>query len=60
MNRATADKINNDPQIVKLRLQVEDLINGIDSLSEEEFTAATQRIESEISKRFAELYEEYK
>lgn len=60
MDRATADKINNDSQIVKLRLQIEDLINGIDSLSEEEFTAETQKIEAEISRRFAELYAEYK
>lgn len=60
MNRATADLINNDPQIVRLRMQAEDLINNMESLSQDNYKAEGKRIEGELAKRFAELYEEYK
>lgn len=60
MDRATADKINNDRQIVDLRMQVEDLINNSDSMDKEVYKAESKRIEEALAKRFEELYEEYK
>lgn len=60
MDRATADKINNDRQIVDLRMQVEDLINNSEHMDKEAYVAESKRIEDALAKRFDELYEEYK
>lgn len=59
MDRATAQKINNDPQIVRLRLQVEDLVNGMEHMSEEEYNIQSKHLDEALTKRFAELYAEY-
>lgn len=60
MDRATAEKINNDRQIVELRMQVEDLINNSEHMDKATYLAESKRIEESLAQRFAELYEEYK
>lgn len=60
MDRATAEAINNDRQITDLRMDMEELINNRDSLSEEVFTARSKRIQHAINQRFEELYAQYK
>lgn len=41
-------------------MQAEDLINNMDVLGEEAYNTESKRIESELKKRYAELYEQYK
>lgn len=60
MDRATAEAINNDRQITDLRMDMEELINNRESLSEEVYTAQSKRIQHAINQRFEELYAQYK
>ena len=60
MDRTTAQKINNDPQIVRLRLRVEDLVNSMEHMTDEEYAVESKRLDEALTKRFEELYEEYK
>lgn len=48
-------KINSDRVVIDLRMQSEDLINNIESFSEEQFKQEAKRIENEIDKRIQEL-----
>lgn len=52
--------INDDREIVDLRMQSEDLINNIDNIAEELFKAEADRIDREMNARMAILIEQYK
>lgn len=60
MDRATSEAINNDRQITDLRMDMEELINNRDSMSEDLYAAQSKRIQDAISQRFDELYAQYK
>ncbi|MBK5720049.1 hypothetical protein JGH11_04110 [Dysgonomonas sp. Marseille-P4677] len=60
MDRATASKINNDKEIVGLRMQAEELINNQELLDKELFESESRRIKQELEQRFVILYEKYK
>lgn len=60
MDRATVAEINNDRQITALRMEMEDLINQKESLSDEAFDTEGKRIQAAIAQRFEELYAQYK
>ena len=52
--------INNDRVIIDLRMQAEDLINHVESLSDEDFRNESLKIEKEIDARVAVLLQEMK
>lgn len=60
MDRATLAKINDDRQLVELRMQAEDLINAMDQMNEERYRTESLRIKKELDDRYAELIEQYK
>lgn len=60
MDRATLAKINDDRQLVELRMQAEDLINSMDQMDEERYRTESLRIKKELDDRYAELIEQYK
>lgn len=60
MDRATLAKINDDRQLVELRMQAEDLINSMDQMDEERYRTECLRIKKELDDRYAELIEQYK
>lgn len=51
MSRLLQNKINNDPEIIRLRMDVEDLINSIDSIDDEIFDKEASRLKKAIDKR---------
>ena len=59
MDRATLDKINNDRQLVDLRMQAEDLINAMETMDAELFRTESLRVKKALDDRFAELIEQY-
>lgn len=60
MDRATLAKINDDRQLVELRMQAEDLINAMETMDEEQYRTESLRIKKELDDRYAELIEQYK
>lgn len=58
MTRKDLQTINNDREIIDLRMQAEDLINNVESLSDEDFRNEAQRIEKEIDDRIAVLIQQ--
>lgn len=55
MTRKDLQTINSDREIIDLRMQAEDLINNVESLSDEDFRNEAQRIEKKIDDRIAVL-----
>ncbi len=55
VNRKDLQTINSDREIIDLRMQAEDLINNIESFSDEDFRNEAQRIEKEIDDRISIL-----
>lgn len=60
MTRKDLATINNDRVIIDLRMQAEDLINHVESLSDEDFRNESLKIEKEIDARVAVLLQEMK
>lgn len=60
MTRKDLEMINSDREIIDLRMQSEDLINNIESFSDEDFKNEAQRIEKEIDDRISVLYQKMK
>lgn len=58
MTRKDLQTINSDREIIDLRMQAEDLINNVESLSDEDFRNEAQRIEKEINDRIAVLIQQ--
>lgn len=58
MTRKDLQTINNDREIIDLRMQAEELINNVESLSDEDFRNEAQRIEKEIGDRIAVLIQQ--
>ncbi|QIK60651.1 hypothetical protein G7050_12745 [Dysgonomonas sp. HDW5A] len=58
MTRKDLQTINSDREIIDLRMQAEDLINNVESLSDEDFRNEAQRIEKEIDDRIAVLIQQ--
>lgn len=58
MTRKDLQTINSDREIIDLRMQAEDLINNVESLSDEDFRNEAQRIEKEIDHRIAFLFKQ--
>lgn len=58
MTRKDLQTINSDREIIDLRMQTEDLINNVESLSDEDFRNEAQRIEKEIDDRIAVLIQQ--
>lgn len=51
MSRELQNVINNDHEIIRLRMDVEDLINAAESYSDKIFQEEACRLESAINKR---------
>ena len=51
MSRLLQNKINNDTEIIRLRMDVEDLVNSIDSISEDIFNEEAAKLKLAIDKR---------
>lgn len=60
MTRKDLENINKDKEIIELRMQSEDLINNVESLSNEDFRNEALRIEKEIDDRISILYQKMK
>lgn len=60
MTRKDLEAINSDRMIIDLRMESEDLINNVESLSEEDFKNEALRIEKEIDDRIAVLIQQMK
>ncbi|PXV69009.1 hypothetical protein CLV62_101276 [Dysgonomonas alginatilytica] len=60
MTRKDLENINKDKEIIELRMQSEDLINNVESLSDEDFRNEALRIEKEIDDRISVLYQKMK
>ncbi|MBF0574766.1 hypothetical protein [Dysgonomonas sp. GY617] len=60
MTRKDLENINKDKEIIELRMQSEDLINNVESLSDEDFRNEALRIEKEIDDRISILYQKMK
>ncbi|MBD8347019.1 hypothetical protein [Dysgonomonas sp. HGC4] len=60
MTRKDLENINKDKEIIQLRMQSEDLINNVESLSDEDFRNEALRIEKEIDDRISILYQKMK
>lgn len=58
MTRKDLQTINNDREIIDLRMQAEELINNVESFSDEDFINEAQRIEKEIDDRIAVLIQQ--
>lgn len=58
MTRKDLQTINSDREIIDLRMQAEDLINNVESLSDEDFRNEAQRIEKEIDDRIGVLIQQ--
>ncbi len=58
MTRKDLQTINSDREIIDLRMQAEDLINNVESLSDEDFRNEAKRIEKEIDDRIAVLIQQ--
>nr|WP_297169555.1 hypothetical protein [uncultured Dysgonomonas sp.] len=58
MTRKDLQTINNDREIIDLRMQAEELINNVESLSDEDFRNEAKRIEKEIDDRIAVLIQQ--
>lgn len=58
MTRKDLQTINNDREIIDLRMQAEDLINNVESFSDEDFRNEAQRIERAIDDRIAFLFKQ--
>lgn len=58
MTRKDLQTINNDREIIDLRMQAEELINNVESFSDEDFINEAQRIEKEIGDRIAVLIQQ--
>ena len=58
MTRKDLQTINNDREIIDLRMQAEELINTVESFSDEDFRNEAQRIEKEIDDRIAVLIQQ--
>ncbi|QIK55226.1 hypothetical protein G7051_13090 [Dysgonomonas sp. HDW5B] len=58
MTRKDLQTINSDREIIDLRMQAEDLINNVESFSDEDFRNEAQRIEKEIDDRIAVLIQQ--
>lgn len=58
MTRKDLQTINNDREIIDLRMQAEELINNVESFSDEDFRNEAQRIEKEIDDRIAVLIQQ--
>ena len=56
MTRKDLQTINSDREVIDLRMQAEDLINNVESLSDEEFRLEALRIEKEIDDRIKFLF----
>lgn len=60
MTRKDLDTINSDRVIIDLRMQAEDLINHVESLSDEDFRNESRRIEKEMDDRVSVLLQQMK
>lgn len=60
MTRKDLEAINNDREVIDLRMQAEDLINNVESLTDEDFRNEAQRIEKQIDDRIAFLFQQMK
>lgn len=58
MTRKDLQTINSDREIIDLRMQAEDLINNVESLSDEDFRNEAKRIEKEIDDRIGVLIQQ--
>lgn len=58
MTRKDLQTINNDREIIDLRMQAEELINNVESFNDEDFRNEAQRIEKEIDDRIAVLIQQ--
>lgn len=58
MTRKDLETINNDRIVIDLRMQAEDLINNMESMSNDDYQREAQRIENEIDNRIEFLFKQ--
>lgn len=56
MGREILKKIDNDKEIIQLRMESEDLINNYDFMAKDDFQKEAKRIEAAIDNRISTIY----
>lgn len=60
MTRKDLEAINNDREVINLRMQAEDLINNIEAINDDVYMAEAMRIQKGIKERITYLCQQLK